>query len=50
MPDWYRVVVNARYARMSAPEFVALPFWWQDAYETARVAEIEAGQIEVKPE
>ena len=43
MPDWYRTIVTARYARMAAPDFVRLPFWWQDAYEVARAAEIEAG-------
>lgn len=43
MPDWYRVISGARYARMPAPDYAALPFWWQDVYETARLAEFEAG-------
>ena len=50
MPEWYRTIVTARYARMPAPDFVRLPIWWQDAYETARVAEIEASQSEVVTE
>jgi hypothetical protein len=47
MPDWYRTIVTARYARMPAPDFVRLPFYWQDVYETARIAEIEAGTADV---
>lgn len=46
MPDWYLTIVDARYARMSAPDFVRLPMWWQDAYRTARIAEAEAGSID----
>lgn len=47
MPDWYATIATARYARMSGPEFVRLPMFWQDAYEAARIAEIEAGQATV---
>lgn len=48
MPDWYPIIVNARYARMSPVEFARLPMAWQEAIDTARVAEIEASQH--KPE
>jgi hypothetical protein len=50
MPDWYRVIVTARYAGIPAHEFLRLPVWWQDVYETARVAEAEAGMAEVVSE
>jgi hypothetical protein len=50
MPDWYLTIVNARYARMSAPDFVRLPMVWQEMYETARLAEIEAAQGHVEME
>jgi len=50
MPDWYLEIVNARYARMSAPEFARLPLFWRDAYQTARIAEFEAGQLEPEAE
>ena len=47
MPEWYGVISTARWAGIPAPEFVRLPVFWQDAYETARAAEIEAGQSTV---
>lgn len=42
MPEWYGVISTARYAGIPAPEFVRLPVFWQRAYETAQLAELEA--------
>ena len=42
MPEWYVVLMDARYARMPAPDFARLPLYWQEMYRTARVAEFEA--------
>lgn len=50
MPDWYPVIVVARYAGMSAPEFLRLPIVWQQAYQVAHAAEIEAEDAEVRIE
>jgi len=50
MPDWYSIIDLARYARMSAPDFVRLPVFWQQMYETAQLAEMEAANSTVETE
>lgn len=50
MPDWYSVIALARYARMPAPDFARLPLFWQEMYEAAQDAEIEARHAVVETE
>lgn len=50
MPEWYHAIKVARYAGMPGPEFVRLPVFWQRAYETAMVAELEAGHAQIEQE
>ena len=48
MPEWYGLIATARWAGIPAPDFARLPVAWQELYETARAAEIEAGQSTVE--
>jgi len=50
MPEWYGLISTARYAGIPAPEFVRLPVAWQEMYEAAQIAELEAKHSSVEVE
>jgi hypothetical protein len=50
MPEWYGLISTARYAGIPAPEFVRLPVAWQEMYEAAQLAELEAKHATVEVE
>lgn len=50
MPEWYGLISTARYAGIPAPDFVRLPVAWQEMYEAAHLAELEAKSSRVEVE